>query len=540
MSAVSWAITGDITGGTNVSPVYGGLNINNLNSGGLNTFNYYAYDELKSKAIPDNNYNCALAIEEKNLKRFEFYRLLLNSNRRLAAYYATSSYGTVHEEDMMKFVLETADRSIVAPNVPKPYPVLKPQDKYPSIINYDVEHAPSITLVDGKPSEEDRNKGGQLGTLSVTISQGSGAPDGATITTGSLTLTRTDKDPERFNFNYDKVQLPYYNDVGTKNYTGNKVVTGWKITGITAVDGDPYTISNYPASGAKDYPDYNFADRKSSNKDLNSVSGRVFSQGAYFDVPYGVSAITIEPYWGTAAYIADEYLDVVYNTAATYASQKVTQLGNTFPTGKITIDGSEQDVYTSFTDALSKLSGATVYDNAVVLVGNLHQENVPSDGTKPFTVMSADLNQDNEPDYSMIYHHPGRKVICPIRFDFLNIPGTAQAQKPTLRRHRSLTQPPASLISPSSRQRGGLRPRTRCSSIPTRLNMRTSKTLNRQRPMHLSSSLAEILSSLYLHRVRLLMAIRPISMWAAMYISNHLVWVPMVTVSSPRPISQSL
>ena len=421
---------GDITGGTNVSPVYGGKNINNLNSGGLNTFNYYAYDELKSKSIPDNNYNCALAIEEKNLKRFEFYRLLLNSNRRLAAYYATSSYGTVHEEDMMKFVLETADRSIVAPNVPKPYPVLKPQDKYPSIINYDVEHAPSITLVDGRPSEEDRNKGGRLGTLSVTISQGSGAPDGATITNGSIELVRTDKDPERFNFNYDKVQLPYYNDVGTGNYTDNKVVTGWKITGITAVDGDPYTISNYPASGVRDYPDFNFADRKSSNKDLNSVSGRVFSQGAYFDVPYGVSAITIEPYWGTAAYIADEYLDVVYNTAATYASQKVTQLGNTFPTGKITIDGSEQDVYTSFTDALSKLSGATVYDNAVVLVGNLHQENVPSDGTKPFTVMSADLNQDNEPDYSMIYHHPGRKVICPIRFDFLNIPGTAQAQKP--------------------------------------------------------------------------------------------------------------
>lgn len=424
---------GDITGGTNVSPVYGGLNINNLNSGGLNTFNYYAYDELKSMAITNNKYNCALAIEEKNLKRFEFYRLLLNSNRRLAAYYATSSYGTVHEEDMMKFVLETADRSIVAPNVPKPYPVLKPQEKYPSIINYDVEHAPSITLVDGRPSEEDRNKGGRLGTLSVTISQGSGAPDGATITNGSLTLTRTDKDPERFNFNYDKVQLPYYNDVGTKNYTGNKVVTGWKITGITAVDGDPYAASNYPASGAKDYPDYNFADRKSSNKDLNSVSGRVFSQGAYFDVPYGVTAITIEPYWGTAAYIADKYLDVVYSTAATYASQKVTQLGETFPTGKITIDGSEQTVYTGFTAALGALTGVsdpTVYDYAVVLVGNLHQENVPSDETKPFTVMSADLNHDNEPDYSMIYHHPGRKVICPIRFDFLNIPGTAQAQKP--------------------------------------------------------------------------------------------------------------
>ena len=115
-------------------------------------------------------------------------------------------------------------------------------------------------------------------------------------------MTRTDKDFDRFNYNYDKVQLPYYNDVGTGNYTGNRVVTGWKITAITAVDDDPYTVANYDytktySDNYFDYPNYNFADRKSSNKDLYTVSKRVFSQGAYFDVPYGVDSITIEPYW---------------------------------------------------------------------------------------------------------------------------------------------------------------------------------------------------------------------------------------------------
>ena len=421
---------GDITGGSNVAPIYGGgNNISNLNSGGLNTFNYYAYDKLKTKTI--NTYNCALAVEEKYLNRFEFYRLLLNSNKRLAAYYVTGDIADANL--MLKWVLETADRSIANP---KPYPILKAQGVYPSIVNPDVEHAPDSTAVGP-------NKGGKLPsprrTLSVTISGvGTNAPSGATVGTTSLTLYRTDKDFDRFNFNYDKVQLPYYNDVGTGNYTGNKVVTGWKITAITPVADDPYTSTNYDytktyASNQAyfDYPNYNFADRKSSNKDLYSVSGRIFSQGAYFDVPYGVTSITIEPYWGKAAYVSDEYLDVVYTTG--YAAQSVTQLDKLFTNGKITIAGSEQDVSTSITDALGTLTGVgspTVYDYAVVLVGNLHQASVPANDTKPFTIMSVDLDNDHEPDYSMIYHHTGKVAVSPIRFDFLNIPGTAQAQKP--------------------------------------------------------------------------------------------------------------
>ena len=404
---------GNITGGTTKSPVYGGKNINN-NQGGLNTFNYYSYEKLTG-GVTDNQYNCALAVEEKYLNRFEYYRLLLNSNKKLAAYYATGSAD--NGDKMAKWVLETADRTI---DNPKPYPVLKAQGYYPSIINPDIEHAPDSASVG-------RNHGGKLGkTLTVHIGGvGSNAPDGASIRVrGAIQLQRTDKDFDRFNFNYDKVQLPYYNDVGTGNYTGNRVVTGWKITTITAVPNDPYTSDNYPTTGITDYPNHNYADRKSSNKDLYSVSKRVFSQGAYFDVPYGVTSITIEPYWGKAIYVADQYYDVVYKNDYT-GKQGVSQVGT--QTIDNTTEFNGQKVRTSIT-GLS--SAATVYDNAVVLVGNLHLDNVPSGGDIPFTMMSVDQDNDHEPDYSLIYHHKSRVAICPIRFDFLNIPGTAQAQKP--------------------------------------------------------------------------------------------------------------
>ena len=425
---------GDITGGTNKSPIYGGQNINNLNSGGLTTFNYYAYEQLPTGHISSGKYNCALSVEEKFLNRHEFYRLLLNSNKKLAAFYVTGDPADAGQ--MLKWVLETADRTIANP---KPYPILKAQGYYPSIINPDFANALDSTVVG-------RNHGGKLGrTLSVTISEsnttpgGQTKPLGASVGTTSLTLTRTDKDFDRFNYNYDKVQLPYYNDVGTGNYTGNRVVTGWKITAITAVPDDPYTSANYPTTGIRDFPDHNYADRRSSNKDLYSVSGRVFSQGAYFDVPYGVDSITIEPYWGKAHYIADPNFDVVYKTDyknenKQNVSQTGTQVAN--PTGATPTLFNGQKVETSIERALNNINnnmggwGPTVYDNALVLVGNLHLATVPQNGTTHFTMMSVDEDNDHEPDYSLIYHHIGRSSITPIRFDLLNIIGTAQAQKP--------------------------------------------------------------------------------------------------------------
>lgn len=415
---------GDIKSGTKVSPVYGGNNIDNKH-GGLATYNYYAYDNATTfkgyTESANKKYNCALAVEGRFLKRFEIYRQLLNSNRRLAAYYATDD--AANADQMAKWVLETADRTI---DSPKPYPILKKQGKYPSIINYDIENAPDSATVG-------RKKGGKLASdhqsLTVNISIGSNYPTGAQIKSGksSFGIDRTDMDEDHFNYNYDKIQLPYYNDVGTKNYTGNKVVTGWKITGMSKTGSSSYD------TGDK-WGGYNFADRNCTDKDLYGTSGRVFSQGAYFDVPYGVTSIDIEPYWADAAYVADEYLDVVYSKD--YVSQPVSQLGKTFGTGKITIDGSEQTVYTSINDALTNISssGSKVYDRAVVLVGNFHQSVIkntaPFNGSTAFTLMSVDLDHDNEPDYSLIYNDNDRSAVCPIRFDFLNIPGTAQAQKP--------------------------------------------------------------------------------------------------------------
>ena len=418
---------GDITGGG--APIYGGENIDNLKENdGLNTFNFYCYETLQG-GIPTDMYHCALAVEQKYLTRFEFYRQLLNSNKKLAAIYATGSADNAGGK-MAKWVLETADRTI---DNPLPFPVLKTQGYYPSIINIDAKNAPDSVSVG-------RNKGGKLGTktLNVTISAPGGwtnAPSGAKLldengneitTSRNITLTCTDKDFDRFNFNYDKVQLPYYNDYGTMNYTGNKVVTGWKITAISNGTDGTYTA-------ADQWNGYNFADRKCTNKDKYGTNGsnRVFSQGAYYDVPYGVTAIEIEPYWGKAAYLADPNYDVVY--AADYARQDVSLLG-TQVDGSTKFNG--QDVKSTVSSALGTITspGSTVYDNAIVLVGNFHQNIIdkiaPFNGSTPFTIMSVDEDKDNEPDYSLIYHDNNRSAVCPIRFDFLNIPGTAQAQKP--------------------------------------------------------------------------------------------------------------
>ena len=416
---------GDIVEGSNVSPIYGGTEINNV-AGGLNTYNYYRYSSPYSKNEKINKYNRALAMEEKFINRFERYRLLLNSNKKLAA-----KYLGIEPNELAKWVLETADRSIAEP---KPYPVLKKQGQYPSIINYDAENAPDSTSVG-------RLNGGKLGkTLDVTIytksQQTTGgqtwptAP-GSDVFTTSLTLIRTDKDTVRYNFNYDKVQLPYYNDIGTGNYTENRVVTGWKIVSIKGGTSGTFTEDD-------SWGGYNFADRNCTNKDLYTVTKRVFSQGAYWDVPNGVTAITIEPYWAIANYVSDDTYDVVYDKDYNKKTFSLSLFGTQYKNKDVIDiygDGSkDQHVYTSISDALTGFDNSSktvVYDQAVVLVGNVHQIEDPTNNGIPYTLMSIDMNHDNEPDYSYIFGHDNRKPIASIRYDFLNIMGIAEAQIPT-------------------------------------------------------------------------------------------------------------
>ena len=423
---------GDITGGTTKSPIYGGTIISNAGSSGTSGVSNFNYFRLEAPYVNPTGitYNCALGAEDRFLKRFEFYRHLLNGHRELAGWWAT---GTYSKDDILKWVLLPDSLG-----TDHPYPILMQQGKYPSVVNLDAANAQV-----GKP----RNQGGKLGELAVHIQMGSGgavygAPAGAAITTSDTTLIITDKDPDHFNFNYYKVQLPYYNEVGTKNYNGNRVVTGWKIVSITG--GTAGTFSTNTA----DAPSWNFADRNCTNKDHYSVSGRIFNQGAYWDVPEGVTAITIEPYWARCVYLADQNADKIYKSdmsagydVSNVGGGQIYTNGNSYP-----IAGDNQLVYTTMGDAIASSGSAlfvgvdannqSVYDYAVVLVGNYHHyyttnASIEASKAKPYTVTSIDLDGDNEPDYSYIMRFDGRTECHPLRVDFINIPGLGMAQKST-------------------------------------------------------------------------------------------------------------
>lgn len=455
---------GDITGGT-IYPIYGGANISNdyntNNSYRLNNYNYFLYEAPFSENGSISTYNCALAAEERFLVRFEYYRHLLNSTRELAAWYATgdaaNGRGIGAANKMLKWVLDKSKA---------PYPILKLQGTYPSVVNYDPNNTYNMTTgaVIARSSVTTRNQGGTIKdngadqSLTIYVSDtktngGQTWPTGASITAtykpGSTGLSRyrTDKDTANYNFNYDKVQLPYYNEVGSGNYTENKVVTGWKIIsmGGSGTAGG-YSETNYDA------PNYNYADRDTYGKDIYSktatggntdgTSGRVFSQGAYFNVPKGVTSITIEPYWGKAAYLSDANYDRYgYNN-----NDDLTQVGGgryTNNTDCPVLSGS-QKVFTKLKDddgAIKTFTGVTnptVYDYALVLVGNYHHHTTTGksgpelwsdNANTPFTVMSIDLNKDNEPDYCLIYRSGKNQALNPIRFDFITVPGIVMAHK---------------------------------------------------------------------------------------------------------------
>lgn len=424
---------GDITGSsTNISPVYGGEDITNVGSvttttnnngnnnrpgnnnttttttyggyGGINGYNYY-----RNESDLDNitAYNSTGAAESDYLTRFEYYRYILNSNRRLAAYYINSD--ATQTDIVAKWILDPSRA---------PYPILQPQGFYHSVINPDYENGTRRDTC--LPYQ-----GKRLGTLQVTV-KGSSTDNGGTSDSEILTLNITDMDTLHYDFTYGKVQLPYFNEVFglTANY-GEKVVTGWKIIKITG--GTP---GDFTTTGDNRY---NFADRDCTNKDLYSVSGRVFAQGGYFIVPNGVTAITIEPYWADAVYLADPYDDVVHN--ASYTKYDYDVLGQRYTNGSShTINGHNVTVYTSLANAMAQLStsAASVYDQAVVLVGNFHAHESWSYSEKPYTIMSVDLDNDREPDYNLyIYQYStdasDKEDQGPARWDFLAVIGQGMA-----------------------------------------------------------------------------------------------------------------
>ncbi len=450
---------GDITGGTNKFPVYGGRIGNNdmiktdyESAKGVNPYNYFRANALFDNAYTNiNNYKRSWPAEEKYLTRFEYYRSILNSNRHLCTYWVTGKTGTEQT---------AADTALIAkwvldPSI-APYPILKKWGRYPSVINQDPEQVwnpQSKQWVSRRVANDYEGK--YLGELSVTINAGSGHA-GSGVSSKERKFIIMDMDTLNNDYCYGKIQLPYYNEVfgdpttqipepsaedysakWDNRYSGNyksQVVTGWKITSVDKTGTNSFVV-NWESG-------YNFADRNCTEKDLFSKSGRVFAQGGYYYVPEGVTAITIEAYWGDAFYLRNEgnYIDRVNICKGKGNAGN----GDAFtPAGTLPTTFQGKTVYDNIQTAIGALkgigNGKTVYDQAIVLVGNVQRQNESTvygktgNNAHPFTMMSADLDLDCEPDFCLqlqFRKETDRPGIQPIRFDFLPIPELGLAIRP--------------------------------------------------------------------------------------------------------------
>ena len=432
---------GDITAGTIKRPVYGGSIISNSEETGINNYNYYRrnrYDKETDTYVDDvsfdngftniSNYNRSWPADAKYLTRFEYYRSILNSNKKLCTWWVNGTSGTaptdedIEEVGIAKWVL---DPSIA------PYPILKKWGKYPSVINQDPEKrfdSSSKVWVNRVNASEHWGKdmapdtvGQKLGTIIVNINAGS-YHSGST----SRSIVITAMDTENNDYCYGKIQLPYYNEIfGNPNgstweakYGGNytaHVVTGWDVSGGSAAT------------------DYNFADR-------NSYKDRVYAQGGYFYVPKGVTSISITAHWADAIYLCNKDYSIDRVNVATGGKKgsggNVAEYGSAFtPAGTIPTTFQGKTVYTTIKGAIGALGtsggGKDVYNQAIVLIGNIQLRNHSSvygatgDNTRPFTLMSADLDFDNEPDNCLelqFRNEVDRPGVQPIRFDFLPVP----------------------------------------------------------------------------------------------------------------------
>ena len=435
---------GEISGGSIKYPVYGGAMIKNEtdknNVQGVNPYNYFrknaSFDNAYTKI---DNYNRSWPAEEKNLTRFEYYRSILNSNKKLCTYWVTDKvYGSQNAPT-------AADEALIAkwvldPSM-APYPILKKWGKYPSVINIDPDYRinPTSKAKEARSTAKEW-EGKSYGTLTVYVNPGT--HHSANQVTKQITIT--DMDTLNNDFCYYKIQLPYYNEVFGNpngathaakygdNYT-DMVVTGWEITTVTGG-----TAGTFDGSSDHAWKDgFNFADRQCTSKDLYLTSGRIFAQGGYYYVPEGVTNITITAHWGKAVYLANRGHNID-RVKLTIAKSYKADMPFT-PAGTVPTTFQNQTVYNDLQDAIKALDvyaannnpNQHVGDQAIVLIGNHQVQNGSNkigygldSKWHPHTIMSADFDFDNEPDYCLQlqfrngYDRPG---IQPIRFDFLPV-----------------------------------------------------------------------------------------------------------------------
>lgn len=421
---------GNITA-TSIYPVYGGEKITNTGATAINNYNFYRNGNTFSTALTD--YNCSWPAQEENLTLNEYYRNLLNSNRELCGWWVGAPSAPC-QMDAADVQAVPKDASLMAkwvldPSV-APYPILKPFGRYYSPVNIDADASWRTTANEWE--------GKNLGTISVTINPGNHAAAGIS-TKSAVDFVITDMDTIHGDFCYRKIQLPYYNTVfGNTNgqtwatkYGGNYgeyVVIGWEVTSTNGAAG----------TFTADWQDgYNFADRYGSAKDLYSESGRIFAQGGYYYVPYDVTAITITAHWAKAIYLDNtgSSYDRVYMSEPQEKEENPCAGTHFAPAGTRSSLGNGQTVYNGTINSVIP-SGGTVYENAIVLVGNYQYRNsavnVSGSNNSGMTIMSADFDLDDEPDHCLIWQlglQTKRYNICPIRFDFLPVLEMGMAMK---------------------------------------------------------------------------------------------------------------
>ena len=434
---------GDITTqhGINIAPVFGNKRMSNLEEQvkAINRYDYFLDGSKFAKTFTEsiNQFRASWPADEKHLTHYEYYRSILNSNRLLCTSYVTGKSGENVYQDTALIAKWVRDESIA------PYPILKKWGKYPSIINPDTERVwDTLTKQWMNRANALDYQGKSFGTLSVTVKSGEHRYTATVPEQTTIQLTITDIDTLHWDYGYYKVQLPYYNTLfGNVNstehnirYGGNYtdwVVTGWKITMVNGQTSGATTFVENWEHG------YNFADRTDKFRDLYSVSGRVYAQGGFYYVPEGVTSIVIEAYWGKAYYLRnkDQSIDRVSVTNPKKVGSDYTDYGFA-PAGNLPSTFQGLPVYDSLQTAIKNLDDInacpTVYDQAIVLVGNLQVMNKNKrvgsnlDGKlHPFTIMSADFDLDNEPDYCFQFQFRDqlqRWPIQPIRFDFLAVP----------------------------------------------------------------------------------------------------------------------
>lgn len=432
--------------GKNVYPVQGG---NYTSVKNISTYTYY-HPERQYTPVAKVQAQHALGAEVRFLTTYEFVRYVFNANLKKAGWWVLaptanySSGGTDPVAEATKVTYHTDKIPVdnnamgvwVLDTTIAPYPIIKPKYDvtitsennvvtvtygnakcfgidYPSIVNPDYE-ATWRNTADAYRGRRLTNWSNQ-GKLTVNVA-GKSNP---------IYLSITDMDTMRNDYNYAKVQLPYYQDLfglgSNIGGTGNGyIVTGWKITSVTK-EGTTYSsLSSNPVVN------YNYADRTNVQKDLWDTTHnptRIFAQGGYYNVPYGVTAITIEPKWGNAIYVYEEYNDSYatgynsgFSSAVQYGKTTTTPYGKTVTVNKVT-SGT-----TNLANLVPSTAGKTVYDHAIVLLSDVHltgDDSRMNKDMRPFTVTTLDEDCDHEPDHVLYQYINGRRNINPVRFDFL-------------------------------------------------------------------------------------------------------------------------